>query len=43
MILSGWEIAGHISKEIMYDVYTSGKYQNNTGIQPSLLYRDIEK
>jgi dCTP deaminase len=26
-----------------YDAYTSGKYQNNTGIQPSLLYRDFEK
>lgn len=23
--------------------YKSGKYQNNTGIQPSLLYRDFEK
>ncbi len=26
-----------------YDKYDSGKYQNNTGIQPSLLYRDFEK
>ncbi len=26
-----------------YDLYQSGKYQNNTGIQPSLLYRDFEK
>lgn len=26
-----------------YDKYSSGKYQNNTGIQPSLLYRDFEK
>lgn len=26
-----------------YDLYTSGKYQNNTGIQPSLMYRDFEK
>ena len=26
-----------------YDDYSSGKYQNNTGIQPSLLYRDFEK
>ena len=26
-----------------YDPYTSGKYQNNTGIQPSLMYRDFEK
>ena len=25
-----------------YDEYVSGKYQNNTGIQPSLLYRDFE-
>ena len=24
-----------------YDVYTSGKYQKNTGIQPSFLYRDF--
>lgn len=26
-----------------YNRYVSGKYQNNTGIQPSLLYRDFEK
>ncbi|WP_099466592.1 dCTP deaminase [Konateibacter massiliensis] len=26
-----------------YDLYDSGKYQNNRGIQPSLLYRDFEK
>jgi dCTP deaminase len=25
-----------------YEKYTSGKYQNNTGVQPSLLYRDFE-
>lgn len=25
-----------------YDKYISGKYQNNTGIQPSLLYKDFE-
>lgn len=25
-----------------YTPYSSGKYQNNTGIQPSLLYRDFE-
>ncbi|MGK0464979.1 dCTP deaminase [Clostridium sp.] len=25
-----------------YDKYTSGKYQNNKGIQPSLLYKDFE-
>lgn len=26
-----------------YDLYQSGKYQNNTGIQPSLLYKDFER
>lgn len=26
-----------------YDMYSSGKYQNNTGIQPSLMYKDFEK
>ena len=26
-----------------YEPYQSWKYQNNTGIQPSLLYRDFEK
>jgi dCTP deaminase len=26
-----------------YDLYSSGKYQNNTGIQPSLMYKDFEK
>lgn len=26
-----------------YERYVSGKYQNNTGIQPSLLYKDFEK
>jgi dCTP deaminase len=25
-----------------YDKYSSGKYQNNKGIQPSLLYKDFE-
>lgn len=25
-----------------YDEYKSGKYQGNTGVQPSLLYRDFE-
>jgi len=25
-----------------YDPYISGKYQNNTGIQPSLLYQDFQ-
>jgi len=26
-----------------YDTYKEGKYQNNVGIQPSLLYKDFEK
>lgn len=26
-----------------YDPYGDGKYQNNTGIQPSMLYKDFEK
>jgi len=26
-----------------YEPYASGKYQNNTDIQPSLLYKDFEK
>lgn len=26
-----------------FSEYNSGKYQNNTGIQPSLLYKDFEK
>lgn len=26
-----------------YESYSSGKYQNNSGIQPSLLYKDFEK
>jgi dCTP deaminase len=26
-----------------YDKYCSGKYQNNTGVQPSLLYKDFEE
>lgn len=25
-----------------YDTYNSGKYQNNEGVQPSLLYKDFE-
>ena len=25
-----------------YDLYKSGKYQNNKGIQPSLMYKDFE-
>ena len=26
-----------------YEKYTSGKYQNNSGIQPSMLYKDFKK
>ena len=26
-----------------YELYKSGKYKNNTGIQPSLMYKDFEK
>ncbi|MCR3758866.1 dCTP deaminase [Clostridium felsineum] len=26
-----------------YEKYSSGKYQNNNGIQPSLLYKDFQK
>ena len=26
-----------------YDLYKSGKYQNNTGIQASMMYKDFEK
>jgi dCTP deaminase len=26
-----------------YDLYKSGKYQNNNGIQPSLMYKDFKK
>ena len=26
-----------------YDLYASGKYQRNQGIQPSLLFKDFEK
>lgn len=26
-----------------YDTYSNGKYQNNTGIQASMLYKDFEK
>ena len=26
-----------------YEPYRSGKYQNNTGIQPSLLYKDFQR
>lgn len=31
------------SLEGEYDKYKSGKYQNNKGIQPSLLYKDFER
>ena len=31
------------SLEGEYEKYSSGKYQNNEGIQPSLLYKDFEK
>ncbi|MGE5627008.1 MAG: dCTP deaminase [Solirubrobacterales bacterium] len=30
------------SVEGAYEKYTSGKYQNNEGVQPSMLYRDFE-
>lgn len=26
-----------------YDLYSSGKYQNNSGVQPSLMYKDFNK
>jgi dCTP deaminase len=26
-----------------FDPYSNGKYQNNTGVQPSLIYKDFEK
>ena len=43
-IYSGIEICQiyYHSVEGDYDKYVSGKYQNNTGIQPSLLYKDFE-
>lgn len=31
------------SIEGAYDQYTSGKYQNNESVQPSLLYKDFER
>jgi len=31
------------SVEGEYDKYNSGKYQNNVGVQPSLLYKDFNK
>ncbi len=33
----------YLNKKGDYDLYSSGKYQNNTGIQPSLMYKDFEK
>lgn len=44
-IYSGVEICQiyYHSIEGEYNQYSSGKYQNNSGIQPSLLYRDFEK
>lgn len=43
-IYSGVEICQIYYHDIHgdYEPYTSGKYQNNEGIQPSLLYRDFE-
>ena len=50
MILLGKEIDKRIGVEIYYHTiegefenYSSNKYQNNNGIQPSLLYKDFEK
>ena len=43
-IYSGVEICQiyYHSIEGEYDEYCSGKYQNNQGVQPSLLYKDFE-
>lgn len=43
-IYSGVEICQiyYHSIEGEYDKYCSGKYQNNAGVQPSLLYKDFE-
>ncbi|MDO4719071.1 MAG: dCTP deaminase [Peptostreptococcaceae bacterium] len=43
-IYPGVEICQIYYHEIQgeYDAYKSGKYQNNTDIQPSLLYKDFE-
>jgi dCTP deaminase len=43
-IYAGVEICQIYYHELQgeYDAYHSGKYQNNQGIQPSLLYRDFE-
>lgn len=44
-IYAGVEICQIFYHQIVgdYRPYTSGKYQNNKGIQPSMLYRDFEK
>ncbi len=44
-IYSGVEICQiyYHTIEGAYEKYTGGKYQNNKGIQPSLLYKDFEK
>jgi len=44
-IYSGVEICQiyYHSLEGEHEEYKSGKYQNNAGIQPSLLYKDFEK
>lgn len=43
-IYSGVELCQiyYHSVEGDYDKYTSGKYQNNEGVQPSLLYKDFQ-
>ena len=43
-IYSGVELCQiyYHSVEGDYDEYTSGKYQNNEGVQPSLLYKDFQ-
>jgi len=43
-IYSGFEICQiyYHTIEGAYEPYISGKYQNNTGIQPSYLYKDFE-
>lgn len=44
-IYSGTEICQIFYHTIQgeYDSYVSNKYQNNTGVQPSMLYKDFEK
>ena len=34
-------VFSHIDGE--YDTYQHGKYQNNSGIQPSMLWKDFQK